>query len=99
MGIVVAAGTVLLIGSGSVTAIDDTRLLDAHKDHHNWLTYGHGYANQRYSGLDQINPDNVQRLVPKVDLPNRRTRDLPNQPNRCRRGHVPHHPVQSCHRP
>ena len=65
MGIVVAAGTVLLIGSGSVTAIDDTRLLDAHKDHHNWLTYGHGYANQRYSGLDQINPDNVQRLVPK----------------------------------
>ena len=30
-----------------------------------WLTYGHGYANQRHSGLKQIDRGNVSRLVPK----------------------------------
>ena len=49
----------------SAAAIDDTRLLGAHEDHDNWLTYGHGYANQRYSALDQIDAGNVERLVPK----------------------------------
>ena len=49
----------------SAAAVDDTRLLGAHADHDNWLTYGHGYANQRYSALDQIDARNVERLVPK----------------------------------
>ena len=49
----------------SAAAVDDTRLLGAHEDHDNWLTYGHGYANQRYSALDQIDAGNVARLVPK----------------------------------
>ena len=49
----------------SAAAVDDTRLLGAHADHDNWLTYGHGYANQRYSALDQIDAGNVARLVPK----------------------------------
>ena len=49
----------------SAAAVDDTRLLGAHEDHDNWLTYGHGYANQRYSALDQIDARNVERLVPK----------------------------------
>ena len=64
----------LLIGIGmfnlvAVTAaaevVDDHRLLSAHADNSNWLTYGHGYSNQRYSELDEINRDNVKRLVPR----------------------------------
>lgn len=31
---------------------------------HNWLTYGGGYDNQRYSRLDKINADNVGQLKP-----------------------------------
>ena len=53
------------LGSTVARAVEETRLLQAHTDHDNWLTYGHGYANQRYSGLEQITTDNVQRLVPK----------------------------------
>ena len=55
----------LVGGSGSAGAVEDARLLAAHEDHANWLTYGHGYANQRYSGLDRIRVENVGRLVPK----------------------------------
>ena len=58
-----AAGLVLT--SGPAFAVDEARLLGAHHDHDNWLTYGHGYANQRYSGLGQIDTTNVRRLVPK----------------------------------
>ena len=46
-------------------AVDDARLLAAHTDDANWLTYGHGYTNQRYSGLDQIDTANARRLVVK----------------------------------
>ena len=56
---------VVCLGSTATRAVEETRLLQAHADHDNWLTYGHGYANQRYSGLEQITTDNVQRLVPK----------------------------------
>ena len=65
LGIVAVVGVMLFSLSEPARAVDDARLLGAAEDHDNWLTYGHGYANQRYSGLDQINPDNVQRLVPK----------------------------------
>ena len=47
------------LGSTATRAVEETRLLQAHTDHDNWLTYGHGYANQRYSGLEQITTDNV----------------------------------------
>ncbi len=60
-----AAIAVVCLGGGVAGAVEGTRLLNAHADHDNWLTYGHGYANQRYSGLEQITTDNVQRLVPK----------------------------------
>jgi len=48
-------------------AVADTgeKLLDAANNSADWLTYGHGYSNQRYSGLQQIHRDNVSRLVPK----------------------------------
>jgi PQQ-dependent dehydrogenase (methanol/ethanol family) len=55
----------LMLLSSSTIAVDDTPLLHAHEDHDNWLTYGHGYANQRYSALDQIDTGNIGRLVPK----------------------------------
>lgn len=45
--------------------IGDGRLQGAEEDHENWLTYGHGYTNQRYSGLNQVNTNNVGELVPK----------------------------------
>lgn len=64
-GLAAMTGAVLSIGSSSAVAVEEARLLGAHHDHDNWLTYGHGYSNQRYSGLDQINTNNVQRLVPK----------------------------------
>ena len=61
----VMIATVLALVSSPALAVEEARLLGAHDDHDNWLTYGHGYANQRYSGLDQINTGNVQRLAPK----------------------------------
>ena len=65
MRIAVFVSVVVCLGSTATRAVEETRLLQAHTDHDNWLTYGHGYANQRYSGLEQITTDNVQRLVPK----------------------------------
>ncbi len=43
----------------------EAALHDAAGDDANWLTYGHGYANHRYSGLDEIRRENVSALVPK----------------------------------
>lgn len=45
-------------------AADDARLAAAHTDDDDWLTYGHGYANQRYSALNQVTQDNVAALKP-----------------------------------
>jgi glucose dehydrogenase len=44
---------------------DDARLLQAHRDQSNWLTYGRDYSNQRFSPLTQINSANVERLAPR----------------------------------
>jgi len=40
------------------------RILDAREEPQNWLTYYGAYDGQRYSPLDQINTENVKRLVP-----------------------------------
>lgn len=50
---------------GLPAGADDARLRDAHRDADNWLTYGHGYANQRWSELAQIDTGNVAGLVPR----------------------------------
>ena len=63
--IAVCVAAVVCLGGGAARAVEETRLLQAHAEHDNWLTYGHGYANQRYSGLEQITTDNAHRLVPK----------------------------------
>src|SRR4029079_1028409 len=44
---------------------DDARLLQAHRDVSNWLTYGRDYGNQRFSPIAQINTTNVGRLAPR----------------------------------
>ena len=60
-------GMLLLIG-GLVWSLagsaDDRRLAAAAVDEANWLTYGHGWGNQRYSTLDVITAGNVTRLRP-----------------------------------
>ena len=63
--LLLVAVALLCLCSVRVCAVDDERLASAHGDHDNWLTYGHGYTNQRYSALDQIDEDNAHRLVPK----------------------------------
>ncbi|MEU4667556.1 PQQ-dependent dehydrogenase, methanol/ethanol family [Amycolatopsis sp. NPDC023774] len=48
-----------------VTAgVNYERILNAREEAHNWLTYYGAYNGQRYSPLDQINTENVKRLVP-----------------------------------
>ncbi|MGH8692752.1 MAG: pyrroloquinoline quinone-dependent dehydrogenase [Burkholderiales bacterium] len=46
-------------------AVDDTRLLAASGEPNNWITFGHNYTNQRFSGLRRIDRSNVRRLVPR----------------------------------
>ncbi len=56
--------TAVLACGVSPLRADETRLATAQADHDNWLTYGHGYANQRYSALTEIDTTNVKHLAP-----------------------------------
>lgn len=58
------AASLLTLGVAVAGSADDTRLAAAESDDANWLTYGNGYANRRYSGLSAINRDTVARLAP-----------------------------------
>jgi len=62
-------GVALALVSGLVVspvfAVDDGRLKSASNESADWLTYGHNYQNQRFSALDQVNRNNVNRLVPR----------------------------------
>jgi alcohol dehydrogenase (cytochrome c) len=53
-------------GSAPPVAQDVTyeRIVEARSEPHNWLTYYGTYDGQRYSPLEQINLENVQRLAP-----------------------------------
>ena len=77
-----AAAVALLSASGIVSAVGvdrlestlypnyvtDDMLRNADKDHQNWLHYGRDYEMTRYSGLSQINRDNVKSLKPAWNL-------------------------------
>ncbi len=52
------------VASAAPGTIDDARLLGAGADQRNWITYGRDYSNQRFSGLSQIDADNVAALTP-----------------------------------
>jgi alcohol dehydrogenase (cytochrome c) len=60
-----SVGVALAAGLALAGEVDDARLMGAGGDHANWITYGHGYANQRFSPLSDINTQTVQRLIPK----------------------------------
>jgi alcohol dehydrogenase (cytochrome c) len=47
-----------------VAGVNYERILNAREEPQNWLTYYGAYNGQRYSSLDQINTENVKRLVP-----------------------------------
>jgi len=79
----VSAVAVALLGaSGLVSAVGVDRLestlypnyvtpdmlLNADKDQQNWIHYGKDYSMTRYSGLSQINRDNVKSLKPAWNL-------------------------------
>ena len=49
-------------GSGAAT-VDDARLRQADREPQNWMTHGRDYAEQRYSPLDQIDADNIGRMI------------------------------------
>lgn len=55
-----------IVGSAPPVAQGVTyeRIREARSEPHNWLTYYGAYDGQRYSPLDQINTENVKRLVP-----------------------------------
>jgi len=68
LGIIFLAGLVssshpfsTLSHAAEVTA---ERLSQAGKEPHNWLSYGGTYNAWRYSSLDQINKNNLKKLVP-----------------------------------
>src|ERR1044072_6347624 len=45
--------------------VTSDRILNARNEPQNWLTYYGAYDGQRYSTLDQINKENVGKLVPQ----------------------------------
>ncbi|MGW1029862.1 PQQ-dependent dehydrogenase, methanol/ethanol family [Streptomyces sp. NPDC002577] len=47
-----------------VAGVNYERILNAREEPQNWLTYYGAYNGQRYSPLDQINTENVKRMVP-----------------------------------
>ena len=54
----------MLAITASPLLADQARHNHADRDQDNWLTYGHGFGNQRYSELQQINTSNVAKLAP-----------------------------------
>jgi len=60
-----AAGVLLATSAGAQT-LDELRNDGKNTDH--ILTYGMGYAQQRYSPLDQVNRKTIKRLVPVWSL-------------------------------
>ena len=53
-----------VMATSVVAQVPYERILDAESEPENWLTYSGSYGAQRYSLLDQINRDNVDKLQP-----------------------------------
>jgi alcohol dehydrogenase (cytochrome c) len=67
-GVVSAVGVDRLESQLYPNYVTDDMLLNADKDQQNWLHYGKDYEMTRYSGLSQINRDNVKSLKPAWNL-------------------------------
>ena len=63
-----ACWVLFIVFTASVDAretVDSDRIATSEHDPDNWLSFGRGYHNRRFSPLDQINTETVRRLVPK----------------------------------
>jgi len=60
--LLLSLGCMALLADKPGQPIDDARLRNAQKQPGDWLTYGGNYAEDRYSRLDQIRPDNIKQL-------------------------------------
>ena len=67
-GVVSAVGVDRLESQLYPNYVTDDMLLNADKDHQNWLHYGKDYEMTRYSALSSINRDNVKQLRPAWNL-------------------------------
>jgi len=67
-GLVSAQGVDTLESKLYPRYVTDDMLLNADKDHSNWLHYGKDYQSTRYSALSQINKGNVKNLRPVWNL-------------------------------
>ncbi|MGA8870119.1 MAG: PQQ-dependent dehydrogenase, methanol/ethanol family [Candidatus Acidiferrales bacterium] len=52
----------LLLPAAAIAQVPYDRILHSDKESQNWLTYGGNYASQRFSGLNQITPQNANVL-------------------------------------
>src|SRR5512143_3170499 len=55
-------GLLLLAANVAAQNVTPERILNAAREPQNWLTYGGGYASNRYTPLKQITPQNVKNL-------------------------------------
>ena len=60
--------------------IDQSRIINADNEPHNWLAHGRDYKEQRYSPLDQINTETIQNLELEWSLDMGTTRGLEATP-------------------
>ena len=60
--------------------IDQSRIINADSEPHNWLAHGRDYNEQRYSPLDQINTETIQNLELEWSLDMGTTRGLEATP-------------------
>ena len=60
--VIFLAGLTLLAGNLAAQNVTPERIRNAAQEPQNWLTYGGGYASNRYSALKQITPQNVRNL-------------------------------------
>ena len=60
--------------------IDQSRIINADNEPHNWLAHGRDYNEQRYSPLDQINTETIQNLELEWSLDMGTTRGLEATP-------------------
>ena len=63
-----AAAPVVEAAPRTWAEVDDARLTNADSEPQNWLAHGGNQRAQRFSGLDQITPENVARLKPAWSL-------------------------------
>lgn len=63
-GVMAVAATFLLLSPAQAGPVSTEDLLNPDKSPGEWLMYGRNYANQRFSPLGQITPENVGNLRP-----------------------------------